>query len=209
MSTERTSIFSRFAAIFLAACMLVSLAAAGACAKDRTIRVPDGLTREEAALYVALAAVCPVGDNNTKAEFLTFRFEGWSFEDIPEAIGKYITDYCVSGKAALLQFDDAVLEEMGYIKKGDGGFYGTDENVYAEGKGKIFTFTLPEDQDTAADSVKVNVKSYKSDRDTSGFSVELKFEGGNWKFDKTTDAWNQYQFFTPDPGTDHQKDPQK
>lgn len=198
MTIKKSTVSAVISAI-LAVCMLISSAMISGCSKEKKIKIPADLSREEAALYLALANVCPIGDNNTKAEFLTFRFEGWSFTETPEAINKYIEDYSNSGSATLVQADDATLQILGLIKKGDGDFYGTDENVYAEGKGKIFTFILGEDQNIDSDNLKVSVKSYKSDKDTSGFDVNLKFVSGNWEFVDYSGAWNQYQFFTPEP----------
>ncbi len=206
MLNKKTNIHRRFFALMLAALLLLTASAFG-CAGGKTVRVPEGLTREQAALYVAIANVCPIGENNTKAEYLTFRIEGWSFDEIPPEVLSYIKEYSASGNAALMQFDDAALEQMGLIKKGDGDFYETYENVYAEGKGKIFTFTLGEGQSTDAGEVKVSVKSYKSDRDTSGFDVELKYEAGGWSYVRTSGAWNHYQFATPAPVNPN--DPQK
>lgn len=173
------------------------------------LRVPDGLSREEAALYVALSEVCPKDRNHSKAEYLTFRFEGWSFEQAPEAINDYLEQYIRSGNASLMQLSDEMLEQMGLLKVNTDAdsFYGVGERVYAEGRGAIFTFELKEGQSTDSSSVRIAVKKFISDMDTSGFDVELKYEGGEWRFVQRTDPWSMYDFVTSAPNDPN--DPQK
>lgn len=198
----------RSAALIAAAVMLLSaVLAASACAKKPAFKVPDGMTREEAALFTAVANVCPKDDNHSKMEKLTFRIEGWSFDAIPQPILDYLQEYCFAGGAAMMQFSDEQLRQLGYVAFGDGGFFAEDELVYAEGKGKIFTFTLGEDQDTEQDSVLVSVTGWISEKDNSGFDVELDYVNGEWKFVKNTNAWNYYQFVTEDPNATYE--PQK
>ena len=67
------------------------------------------------------------------------------------------------------------------------------------GLGKIFTFTLKDGESTDADTCTVAVKGFISESDTSGFDVELQYVDGAWKFVKYSNAWNQHQFFTPEP----------
>lgn len=202
MINKRNNLIKRIIAAAFAIIMLVSVAAASGCSKNKPIKVPSGLTREEAALYVALATVCPKDDNNTKKEYLTFRFEGWSFgQQVPDAINEYIGEYCKSGNAQLMQFDDEGLEAIGILVVNDDpdSFYGVGDRVYAEGRGSILTFTLGDDQNTESDEVRVSFKKFISDSDTSGYDVELKREGDKWKCEGISGAWNQYQFFTPAP----------
>ena len=209
MLFNRRTEFKPFIAAILVIAMLVSVMITVGCSKDKPIKVPEELSREEAALYVALATVCPKDDNNTKKEYLTFRFEGWSFEELPESINQYIVDYCTSGKSALMQFDDAGLEQIGLlvVNTDPESYYAVGDRVYAEGKGAIMTFTLGDTQNTDSDEVLVSYKKFISDSDTSGYDIELKRVGSAWKYEKTSGAWNQYQFFTPDPN--NSKDPQK
>ena len=209
MISNKKNVFSPIISAILVIAMLVSAVTAVGCSKDKPIKVPAELNREEAALYVALATVCPAGENHTKKEYLTFRFEGWSFSELPEVINKYLSDYCASGKSTLMQFNDVGLEQLGLlvVNTDPESFYAVGDRVYAEGNGAILTFTLGSDQNTEADEVLVSYKKFISDSDTSGYDVELKYEGSSWKYEKTSGAWNQYQFFTPDPNTS--KDPQK
>lgn len=189
----------RIAALMAAVLIILAALSFAACGKKQGIVVPEGLTREEAALYMAVAKVCPKNDNHSKMDYLTFRIEGWSFDKLPQAVFEYLSEYCSSGGAYMMQFDDETLESMGLIKKGDGDFFGEDENVYAEGKGKIFTFTLKEGESLDADTCSVSVKGFISERDSSGFDVDLAYENGAWSFVKYSNAWNTYQFITPDP----------
>lgn len=189
----------RYAALFAAAVIILAAVLAPACAKKSEFKVPEGMTREEAALFTAVAHVCPKDDNHSKMEKLTFRIEGWSFDQIPQPILDYLQEYCFAGNAAMMQFTDEQLRQLGYVDFGDGDFFAEDELVYAEGKGKIFTFKLGEDQDTASDRVLVSMIGWISERDTSGFDVELEYVNGAWKFVKNTNAWNYYQFVTEDP----------
>lgn len=202
---------NRFRAFALAVAFILIIAAvlpaAGCSKKNGKVVVPEGLTREEAALYMAVAKVCPKTDNHSKVEYLTFYIEGWSFDELPKAVFDYLSEYCAAGGARMMQFSMEALEGMGLIARGDGDFFGEDERVYAEGKGKAFTFALKEGQDPAKDELLVSVTGFISDRDSSGFDVELNYSDDSWQFVKYVNAWNQYQFFTPDPaGT---KDPER
>ena len=78
-------------------------------------------------------------------------------------------------------------------------FYKTYDDTYKMGLGKIFTFTLKDGESTDADTCTVAVKGFISESDTSGFDVELQYVDGAWKFVKYSNAWNQHQFFTPEP----------
>ena len=190
----------RPAALFAAAVIILAFVlGAAACAKKNDFKVSDGMTREEAALFTAVAKVCPKDDNHSKMDDLTFRIEGWSFDTIPQPILDYLQEYCFAGGASMMQFSDEQLRQLGYVDFGDGGFFAEDELVYAGGKGKIFTFTLKEDQDTARDRVLVSVTGWISEKDTSGFDVELEYAKDRWTFVKNTNAWNYYQFATQDP----------
>ena len=189
-------------AAFAAAAMILLcavLGSAGCAKKNKEFVVPDGMTREEAALFTAVAKVCPKDDNHSKAELLTFYIEGWSFDAIPQQILEYLGAYCSSGGAAMMQFDFDTLKTMGYIAPGNGDFFGEDELVYNEGTGKIFTFTLKEGEDVNSDHVAVSVKGFISDKDTSGYDVELTYTDGAWRFERFSNVWNQYDFFTPEP----------
>ena len=88
-----------FAAL-LAALMLVSLPG---CKKEKEFVVPSNMTREEAALFTAIANVCPKDDNHTKVEYLTFFIEVWSFDKLPPEITSYLTEYCANSGANLVQ----------------------------------------------------------------------------------------------------------
>lgn len=157
------------------------------------------MTREEAALFTAIANVCPKDDNHSKVEYLTFFIEGWSFDKLPPEITSYLTEYCANSGANLVQLSYEDLVAQGYITKGDGDFYKTYDDTYKMGLGKIFTFTLKDGESTDADTCTVAVKGFISESDTSGFDVELQYVDGAWKFVKYSNAWNQHQFFTPEP----------
>ena len=104
-----------FAAL-LAALMLVSLPG---CKKEKEFVVPSNMTREEAALFTAIANVCPKDDNHSKVEYLTFFIEGWSFDKLPPEITSYLTEYCANSGANLVQLSYEDLVAQGYITKGD------------------------------------------------------------------------------------------
>ena len=176
--------------------MLVSLPG---CKKEKEFVVPSNMTREEAALFTAIANVCPKDDNHSKVEYLTFFIEGWSFDKLPSEITSYLTEYCANSGANLVQLSYKDLVAQGYITKGDGDFYKTYDDTYKMGLGKIFTFTLKDGESTDADTCTVAVKGFISESDTSGFDVELQYVDGAWKFVKYSNAWNQHQFFTPEP----------
>lgn len=212
MVYRRTDFLKRITAAVFAIMMLVSLVAASGCSKDKPIKVPDGLTREEAALYVALAATCPKDKNSSKAKYLTFRFEGWSFgQQVPDAINEYLADYCKAGDATLMQFDDEWLKQIGLLSKVDDPdeYYGG-QTVYRDHEGNlgaIFTFTLGDDQNVESDNMLVSFQKFISDDDTHGYDIELKYEKGSWKHVQNTNPWSRPQLFTPAP-TD-EDDPQK
>lgn len=77
---KRMRVFKTMFAALLAALMLVSLPG---CKKEKEFVVPSNMTREEAALFTAIANVCPKDDNHSKVEYLTFFIEGWSFDKLP------------------------------------------------------------------------------------------------------------------------------
>ena len=189
-------VFKTMFAALLAALMLVSLPG---CKKEKEFVVPSNMTREEAALFTAIANVCPKDDNHSKVEYLTFFIEGWSFDKLPPEITSYLTEYCANSGANLVQLSYKDLVAHGYITKGDGDFYKTYDDTYKMGLGKIFTFTLKDGESTDADTCTVAVKGFISESDTSGFDVELQYVDGAWKFVKYSNAWNQHQFFTPEP----------
>ena len=180
----------RIAALALAAVLAAS--ALLGCAKKQGFTVPEGMTREEAALFTAIANVCPKDSNNSKMDYLTFYIAGWSFSKLPDEIRRYLAEYCADGSAQWVDLEYSALWEQGLIAKGDGGFYGEDEDVYAEGRGKIFTFTLGEGQSTDAETCAVSVRGFVSDMDQSGFDVVLNYENGEWKFVEYTNTWNMY-----------------
>ena len=134
-----------------------------------------------------------------KRPYLTFFIEGWSFDKLPPEITSYLTEYCANSGANLVQLSYEDLVAQGYITKGDGDFYKTYDDTYKMGLGKIFTFTLKDGESTDADTCTVAVKGFISESDTSGFDVELQYVDGAWKFVKYSNAWNQHQFFTPEP----------
>lgn len=189
-------VFKTMFAALLAALMLVSLPG---CKKEKEFVVPSNMTHEEAALFTAIANVCPKDDNHSKVEYLTFFIEGWSFDKLPPEITSYLTEYCANSGANLVQLSYEDLVAQGYITKGDGDFYKTYDDTYKMGLGKIFTFTLKDGESTDADTCTVAVKGFISESDTSGFDVELQYVDGAWKFVKYSNAWNQHQFFTPEP----------
>ena len=92
----RNKSFFRMTALVLMTAILAVLMLAG-CANKNGITVPEGLTREEQALFMAVAKVCPKNDNHSKAEYLTFYIEGWSFSEIPQPILTYLMEYCAAG----------------------------------------------------------------------------------------------------------------
>ena len=118
-------VFKTMFAALLAALMLVSLPG---CKKEKEFVVPSNMTREEAALFTAIANVCPKDDNHSKVEYLTFFIEGWSFDKLPPEITSYLTEYCANSGANLVQLSYEDLVAQGYITKGDGDFYKTYEN---------------------------------------------------------------------------------
>lgn len=196
--------------IALLAALLIALAAIlplSACSKKKKYVAPATLSREGAALYTAIAFVCPKDQNHSKMDYLTFHFEGWSFEEPPREILDYLNDYCRTGSAALLQFSYDDLVAMGYIKSGEDDSFFENQNVYADGLGKIFTFTLPEGQDVESDHLIVSVTGYISDNDYSGFDVELEYSNNAWNALRFSNTWYQDQFNTPDP--DSTTEPQK
>ena len=157
------------------------------CRKDTAFKVPDNMTREQAALFTAVAAVCPKDNNHSKAQYLSFFIEDWSFNSFPAEILNYLNDYCANGKASFIQLSYEDLKEAGYIIPGDGGFYPEDEETYMLGKGKIFTFIKSGDENS--DTMTVKLKTFISDSDSSGYDIELKFEKGAWKVDKYSNPW--------------------
>ena len=97
---KRMRVFKTMFAALLAALMLVSLPG---CKKEKEFVVPSNMTREEAALFTAIANVCPKDDNHSKVEYLTFFIEGWSFDKLPPEITSYLTEYCANSGANLVQ----------------------------------------------------------------------------------------------------------
>ncbi len=195
---------TRFVAVMLSVLMLIS---ALACKKNTGYEIPEGLTREEAALFTAIAAVCPKDDNHSKVEYLTFHIECWSFDEIPDAIESYIAEYASDGNAAVMPYSFDELIEKGYIEKGDGDFYGKDENTYKMGKGKIFTFTKVGDTDT--DSVIVKLSAFISDNDTSGYDINLVWKDGKWVVESYANTWGVAYMKTQEPGTTEKTEPVK
>lgn len=167
------------------------------CGKSNSFKVPEGMTREEAALFTAIAAVCPKDDNHSKVDYLTFHIEGWSFDTLPSEIISYLNEYCANGKANLVQLSYEQLKEQGYIESGDGGFFAESEETYKLGKGKIFTFTKEGDEN--ADELVVKLKGFISDNDSSGYDIVLQYKKGAWQFVKFANPWGQAYMNTPDP----------
>lgn len=169
------------------------------CGKKDSFKVPEGMTREEAALFTAIAKVCPKDDNHSKVEYLTFHIEGWSFDTLPNEIISYLNEYCANGNAKLVQLSLEELREQGYIDHGDGGFFKEDEETYKLGKGKLFTFTKVGDEN--ADELIVKLTGYISDNDSSGYDIVLQYKKGAWQFVKFTNTWGQAYMNTPDPNS--------
>lgn len=193
-------------AIVLAVLMLVLSLACKDEAKE--YEVPEGLTREEAALYTAVAAVCPKDDNHSKVEYLTFHIECWSFTEIPDEVQKYIGEYASNGKAAVVPLSFEELIEQGYIVKGDGDFFSKDENTYKMGKGKIFTFTKAGDSDS--DSLIIKLTGFISDNDSSGYDINLAWKDGKWIVEGFTNPWGAaYMNNTSEPGVTDDEAPIK
>lgn len=183
-------------AIILAILLLIPSIA---CKQETGVyEVPEGLNREEAALFTAISTVCPKDANHSKVEYLTFHIESWSFTEIPDPIQKYIGEYAADGKAAVVPLTFDELIEQGYIVKGDGDFFGTEENTYKLGKGKIFTFTKTGDTDS--DSVVIKLSGFISDKDFSGYDINLVWKGNKWVVDGLTNPWGVAYSITPEPG---------
>lgn len=186
---------ARAAAIMLTAAFMLFAACStkpGEFTDNNKFVAPKNMTMEQSALYAAVAKVCKKDDNHSKAEYLTFRLEGWSFDEFPEAIRAYLSEYCKNGGAVMMQADDETLVKLGLMKAGDGGFYKEDELVYAEGKGKIFTFSLPEGESTDRANCRIKVSWYISDRDSGSFDIELKGVKEDWYYVRTSNAENHY-----------------
>lgn len=193
-------------AIIIAVLMLVPSLACKDEAKK--YEVPEGMTREEAALYTAVAAVCPKDDNHSKVEYLTFHIECWSFNEIPDEVQKYIGEYASNGGAAVVPLSFEELIEQGYIVKGDGGFFSEDENTYKMGKGKIFTFTKVGSSDE--DSLIIKLTGFISDNDSSGYDINLAWKDGKWVVEGFTNPWGAaYMNNTAEPGVTDDEAPIK
>lgn len=207
----RGSIHSvRRTALVLAAALILSVFCLAACAKKEgeytkggDFIAPSGMTEEQSLLFAAVAKVCPRDDNHSKAKYLTFRLEGWSFDKFPEAINEHFARYCESGSAIMMQLNDEELKKAGLLKAGDGDFYKEDELVYADGTGKIFTFSLPEGERASETNCRIKVRWYISDRDSGGFDIELEKRGSNWHYLRTSNAENPHLIGGDTPtGTD-------
>ena len=177
----------KLTAVVIALIMLVSITG---CGKNEDLY--EGLSREEAALMCAIAETCPKNDNHSKAEYLTFYIEGWSFDEIPQKILDYLKEYATNGNAQLVQLSFEELIEAGYIVGGEEN----SKYVYKEGKGKIFTFTL--EGDIESDNIVVTQSQMISDEDSSDIKMNMSFSGGEWHVDsRESSKFNS--FFTPDP----------
>ena len=190
--------------ILLAALMLIPCAA---CKKDDVYEVPEGLNREEAAMFTAVAAVCPKNDNHSKVEYLTFHIKGWSFDEIPDAIQKYLAEYAANGNAAVVNLSFDELVSQGYLAKGDGDFFGEDELTYKEGKGKIFTFELTGDANS--DTIVVKLMGFISENDQSGYDINMTFKDDKWVVDGYSNPWGAAYMQTPDPNANGTAEPEK
>ena len=182
------------AAFIIAVAMLLVLTG---CNRNSEFKVPGDMTREEAALFTAIAKVCPKDDNHSKVDYLTFHIEGWSFDTIPDEILSYLREYCENGNATMVQLSFDELKAQGFIESGDGGFFGKDEDTYKLGKGKIFTFT--KDGDENADTLTVKLTGFISDNDTSGYDILLEYKKGAWQFVKFANAWGNAYMNTSEP----------
>ena len=182
----------KLTAVVIALIMFVSITG---CGKNENLY--EGLSREEAALMCAIAETCPKNDNHSKAEYLTFYIEGWSFDEIPQKILDYLKEYATNGNAQLVQLSFEELIEAGYIVGGEAdSYYENSKYVYKEGKGKIFTFTL--EGDTESDKIVVIQSQMISDEDSSDIKMNMSFSGGEWHVDsRESSKFNS--FFTPDP----------
>ncbi|MBR4434776.1 MAG: hypothetical protein IKS90_01605 [Clostridia bacterium] len=201
---------ARAAAIMLIAALMLFAACStrpGEFTDNNKFAAPKDMTMEQSALYAAIAKVCKKDDNHSKAEYLTFRLEGWSFDEFPEAIREHLSEYCRNGGAAMMQADNETLIKLGLMKAGDGDFYKEDELVYAEGKGKIFTFSLPEGESTDSTNCRIRVSWYISDRDSGSFDIELECVKKDWYYVRTSNAQNHY--LNPDETQGSSNSPEK
>lgn len=178
--------------------VLMAILTLSGCTTNNGFEIPKDMTREEAALFTAIAEVCPKDDNHSKVDYLTFYIEGWSFDEIPEEINDYLVEYAANGNARLVQLSFEELEAEGYIVNGDGDFFKEDEKTYKLGKGKIFTFTKYGDSDS--DSLVVKLEGYISDNDCSGYDIILNYTNGAWVFEKYANPWGEAYMQTPEPG---------
>lgn len=170
-----------------------------ACDTNNAPEIPEGMTREEAALFTAVAAVCPKDNNHSKVDYLTFCIEGWSFSSMPDAIVEYLSEYAANGECKIVDKSFDELVEQGYISGGDGEFFGEDELTYMDGKGKIFTFELV--GDTESDNVVVKLTGFISEKDQSGYDINLVFSKGKWSVESYSNSWGAAYMLTAEPTT--------
>lgn len=190
---------NKITALLLACLMLPIFSVFTGCRKETGFSVPENMNREQAALFTAIAAVCPKNENHSKAQYLSFFIEGWSFDSFPAEILNYLNDYCANGKASFIQLSYNDLKDAGYIVPGDGGFYSEDEETYMLGKGKMFTFIKAGDENS--DTMTVKLKTFVSDSDSSGYDIELKFEKNAWKVERFSNPWGGAYMDTSEPET--------
>lgn len=161
------------------------------------------LTKEQDALFAAIKEVCPKDSNHSKAKYLAFAIEGWSFDSMPSEITNYLQEYCKQGNAAYMpeSFDELVA--MGLIAETDDDFYndlGEHEKVFAEGYGKHFTFALKEGDPVNSNKCVVRVTGYISDHDCSWFDLEMEYSViGGWKCANKTNVGSNTEITTSDP----------
>lgn len=181
------------AVLILASFLFTSIA----CHKNDMPEIPDDMTREQAALFTAVAAVCPKDKNNSKVDYLTFCIKGWSFSSMPEAIVEYLSEYAMNGECKVIDKTFDELIEQGYISNGDGEFFDKDELTYMDGKGKMFTFELVGDTET--DSVVVKLTGFISEKDQSGYDINLAFSNGKWSVESYSNSWGAAYMLTAEP----------
>jgi hypothetical protein len=188
--------FIKRCAAFAAAMLFIVVTALSftACSK---------LTKEEDALYAAIKEVCPKSNNHSKAKYLAFAIEGWSFSEMPSEIISYLQEYCKQGNAAYMpeSFDELVAK--GYIAVTDDDYFnefGENEKVFFGGEGKFFTFTLKEGDPVNSDKCVVKVTEYISDHDCSWFDLEMEHSSlGGWKCVKKSNVGHNQENNDYDP----------
>lgn len=193
----------RRCAAFAAAMLfvIVTVLALPGCSKLN--KDEKSLNKEENALLAAVKEVCPKDNNHSKAKYLAFAIEGWSFAEMPTFVVTYLQEYCKQGNAAYMPESFEKLIEKGYIAETEGddfySDYGEHEKVFMSGEGKLFTFILKEGDPANSDRCVVTVKGYISDHDCHWFDLEMEYRSGGWQCVKKSDVGNNLENTTNDP----------